>query len=439
MTLDTALLGQQQIALLERCREYIDRCEARGVDVAASDLCDVIAWAPGVGRSRLRFWNSGWSAAPLLASGLLTRQIAACFPQAWGIMNATPDSGDPARLVVSWCLGSDFDSQGTYVDRYLGESSSGDETTRWLLISVDGDFPSVLPKNVSVLAPLHRLARARTLAKPRVRSTGGHPSATTMVHSLSPGASLVTAVCDWVRSCVREGGVTELMMPYEAQPFQNAAFAAARLEDTNIRTLGYVHSMLAPLPTEMVHRSGGPAQIEVHGAGQARILTSLLGWKVETVTVSASRRYSPGSGLKFAGQIVLPYWVANPHQTACDIQLVLAMVPRYAASHLVVRPHPVTGKSPSYRRAVSEIEDAVRRSSLSSKQYNEPRPACIIVDATASLIEALESGLDVIHVCSEPVLEAHTSDIWDSLEVDQMAERVFRYRLRAPGDLICHV
>ena len=143
--------------------------------------------------------------------------------------------------------------------------------------------------------------------------------------------------------------------------------------------------------------------------------------------------------MKFAGQIVLPYWIANPHQTACDIQLVLAMVPRDAVSHLVVRPHPVTGNSPSYRRAVSEIEDAVRRSSVSSKQYNEPGPACIVVDATASVIEALESGLDVIHVCSEPVLEAHTSDIWDSLEVDQMAERVFRYRLRAPGDLICHV
>jgi len=60
----------------------------------------------------------------------------------------------------------------------------------------------------------------------------------------------------------------------------------------------------------------------------------------------------------------------------------------------------------------------------------------VIFGATAAVIEALERGFEVVHICSVPLFERHSTQIWTHLEVQELAPGVYRYRLRVPGAYI---
>ena len=53
----------------------------------------------------------------------------------------------------------------------------------------------------------------------------------------------------------------------------------------------------------------------------------------------------------------------------------------------------------------------------------------IFFGITATIFEALEKGLNVIHICSDPVFESHSEKIWPNLKVKQLNENTFSYEL----------
>ena len=60
----------------------------------------------------------------------------------------------------------------------------------------------------------------------------------------------------------------------------------------------------------------------------------------------------------------------------------------------------------------------------------------IFFGVTAAIFEALEKGIDVIHVCSDPVFESHSETIWPNLNVKQLSKFVFCYNLTLPGKYV---
>ena len=60
----------------------------------------------------------------------------------------------------------------------------------------------------------------------------------------------------------------------------------------------------------------------------------------------------------------------------------------------------------------------------------------IFFGVTATIFEALENGINVIHICSDPVFESHSEKIWPNLKVKQLSRYVFHYNLILSGKLI---
>jgi hypothetical protein len=60
----------------------------------------------------------------------------------------------------------------------------------------------------------------------------------------------------------------------------------------------------------------------------------------------------------------------------------------------------------------------------------------IVVGASASVVEALERGLDVVHICTDALFESYSPDIWRHMEVEELQSNVYRYRLRQRGAYI---
>ena len=75
--------------------------------------------------------------------------------------------------------------------------------------------------------------------------------------------------------------------------------------DRSIRTVGYLHSALPPLPTDLLYRAGAPDVLFVHGSGQAQTLRSQLDWPGERLQTIPSLRYRRDRGGSFEGFVFL--------------------------------------------------------------------------------------------------------------------------------------
>ena len=60
----------------------------------------------------------------------------------------------------------------------------------------------------------------------------------------------------------------------------------------------------------------------------------------------------------------------------------------------------------------------------------------IFFGVTAAMFEALEKGIDIIQICSDPVFDSYNEKIWTNLRVQRQSEYTFRYSLILPGKYI---
>ena len=60
----------------------------------------------------------------------------------------------------------------------------------------------------------------------------------------------------------------------------------------------------------------------------------------------------------------------------------------------------------------------------------------IFIGSTSSPIEALERGVEVLHICDDPVFQSYSSALWPSIKVKKIDENTYVYQLLKKGNLI---
>jgi hypothetical protein len=410
-------IDARQVRLMQRARAFVGQRHERGADTALDPDCYLNSWANVPGRARLNSLAYGWRAEPArLASR--ARDVAALLRQ--------PDfsvaGGDVAshfeHLIVSWALPRDFDANGIYRDRYLGLSSSDTPLALWFLMLQGGSPPRVLPPNVRVC---HRAARRMAMG------SGGHLS------SVEAEARRVAAA---VGKLLAAGHFRQVVMPYEAQPFQHAIILAAKAHCPGVTTVGYLHSALPALPTDFLFRSGAPDRLLVHGRGQGEILSAHLGWPADQLETIPSLRFLRSDPPTLAGRILLPYAFDDADLISHKMEAYMANAPRASMPAWEVRNHPVMVTSKKHLALTTRLQGIIRRHSDRISTDERMGRQTLMIGATAAVVEALERGLDVVHVCTDALFEKHSSAIWTHLDVEELAADVYRYRLRQPGAYI---
>lgn len=415
-------LGAEQLRLIERSRRFLAARQARGVDVAVDPECYLNSWAPGLGNARLRRLAFGWRAEPALLLALARDCAAALRPVP---RHASPASGggeDFEHVIVSWALPADFDEHGGFQDRYVRLASRDTPRTLWFLMLLSGSPPARTAPNVRVFQ-----RRGNGLDRTAARTRLGRISAT---------ASEAADAAETLVRYLKAGRISQVVMPYEAQPFQHAINLAAKAHDPRISTVGYVHSALPALPTDYLFRDGAPDRLLVHGAGQAEILSRHLGWPQERVQVIRSLRYLRDAPVPFAGHILLPYAFSDPDFIARRVAAVLEAAPPASMPAWKVRNHPVRHDSERHLALVTRLEAVIARYADRTSAAADVAGQTLMIGATAAVVEALERGLRVVHVCANPLFEKHCSGIWTRMDIEELAPNVYRYRLRDAGAYI---
>ena len=93
-----------------------------------------------------------------------------------------------------------------------------------------------------------------------------------------------------------------------------------------------------------------------------------------------------------------------------------------------IRNHPAMKKSKKHNLLAKKINFILQNN---KQKFSEKvkKNISIFIGDTAGILEALERGLKVVHICSEPLFESFQKKIWKHLEVIRIDPNLFMYIL----------
>ena len=421
-------LDEAQCDLVMRSRDFVNANDYPHSSATNPDL-HLNSWARVRGNARLRILQTGIRGIPYYCvrwladfKGYLTKDNMVCFTE-------KVEGQKYSKIVLSWGMYGDFDDNGTYLDRYFGTSSRESQETLWLILYSSNGKPKVLGKNIMLLYWPKQTFFASLL---KFVSTVVSPAKMSLFSSHS--CREISQVVIRELSC--NSSVEKVILPYEAQPFQQTLFECIKRDFPDVASVGYLHSAPPPLPTDLLYRKSCPSNLMVHGEGIKEMLYEQLSWPLETLTVIKSLRYDEASVKNFNNEILLPYSFENPDRILESFRIVVERSLLCDAHLWRVRNHPVQCESAVHLNLEESLNQIIRSACVTGSGHDSNIKRTVMIGATAAILEALEQGLEVIHIVSNPLLEAHSSSIWRFMDIERLGENVFLYRMNEVGKYI---
>lgn len=424
------LVAQKQTSLIRKGIAYIDKQSKEGIDVEQSALCYLNTWANVPGHALLKFWQNGireffnflfvWIKSFLCILTLHNFELAFSKTRAKPLKN----------IVISWCRKEDFDNADSYNDRYFKTRSDSDRSILWFLISIDNFLPSNLDENVIIFYKRKSFLKYNIFSFFKIiysEIISCSFSLNRILHKLSYDSIFSQIVVNKLIDSISDNSIENICLPYEAQPLHNNIFSNIKTSFDNVITVGYLHSALPPLMTDLIYRKGAPDKLFVHGVGQIEILIELLNWPKESLFFTKSFRYRQDDLFKMQGIVFLPYDFFNLKLYTQEFEYFLNKSKIASLPNLKIRNHPNQSKSLKHLRLIEKLN------TISLKYKNRfsenSTNISVFIGATAAIIEALEQNIKVVHITSDPIFESHSNEIWSYITVETISNNIFIYSL----------
>ncbi len=433
---DMAGIEFEQLRLIEESRRYIDKCRAEGVNVGESEFCRICAWAPGPGKRVLDLFR-GLPVARASSARLL---VGALLRPAYRIIHCENRTELSDLVVVSWVSRDEFSDDGFHDDRYFGVSSRDDLSITWVLLSADGFVPDRLANNICLVVPTTKSVHARLVLLFRLiyRVTVCRGSVRRrQLHAISAAGSPAEAVAETVERSLASTALDAcVLLAYEAQGYHHGIVQRLRTRVLGVRVIGYFHSALPALPTDVLYRDGAPDVLLVNGSGQAEILVKHLDWPIACIRAIDSLRYREGVAVPTSEEIYLPYTLVSRGSWSAAFGAYLETQAPASLGHMRVRNHPDKHQSHEHLRLIEEFGDILAQYADRFSTAPDARRISVFFGITAANLECLEAGISVVQISDDPVVEIRTHALWDGLRVRQVVDNVFEYELLHPNSYI---
>ena len=102
---------------------------------------------------------------------------------------------------------------------------------------------------------------------------------------------------------VKEKNIRNFLFPYEAQPHQHFITKELKRNNNKLKIIGYMHTVLPPVPLDYVKREGHPDVLLVNGIDQKIFCVKNLDGKKKEVRNIVSLRYNIIDKINFKGNI----------------------------------------------------------------------------------------------------------------------------------------
>jgi len=406
--------------LLEKAKAYLKKyMTCASIYQVAHPMYYLAAWAPGnLGYYKLKCIKNG----KLISRDFLLAYIRSLLDL--GYQNDYKFFSQSAyyantRVIVSWCREGDFLEDGSFDCKYFNENSRTAADVIWILISLDGFIPLEMDNNISIVQRAEQKKKSLFfLAKNVVFCIKNKIS-------FFKESIFAKQFADFFVEHLNVHQLKQVLIPYEAQPWQHTLSFILKKMNRNIEIVGDLHTCLPPLPTDFIKRCGFPDKVIVHGQGQKDIMVHSLGWSDEHIEVSPSRRLTKNNFSELASKILLPYALPNT-------KFVLDRLKKFfqdcgaKLGRFDTRNHPVQTNSKEHINLMREIE-SLQSQYLSHDYDTLEKNISVVIGASSVIVECLTRGIEVFHITDDVAFSRYDHSIWREIQSIQVDENIWKY------------
>ena len=353
-------IGDKQIQLIDYAKFFLKSFESSSIKPSLSSLCYLMSYDETPGYAKLKFWRNGWSFS-LKFCYIILKNILAIASHAKYIEFSNQNSFQKYDImVISWAFKINFQTDGSFNDRYFKENSKDLPNSHLILISMDGYIPSNLNSNIPIIKKKEGIFKydffsfIKILIKIIIDCRF---SPRKIFHYLSFPSYFANIISLTVKKELKKNNYKAILLPYEGKPFQHTAFLEAKKFDKKTITIGYLHSLLTACPCEHVYRPGAPDLLLVHGEALIEILKTRLNWPKEKLRLIQSFRFRLDENRTLSKKIFLPSIIFNKKILINAFKKLLINSPKNSFPKFDIENHPAMLNSKKHLNFIRELEE----------------------------------------------------------------------------------
>ena len=144
-------IGDKQIQIINNAKFFLKDLKSSNIDSSLSSFCYFTSWAETPGYARLKLQADGWFFIIKFCSILLKNILAIAAHTKYVEFGSRDSLIDYDIIILSWSFKKNFQTDGSFDDRYFNENSKNLPNSYWLLISMDDYVPKNLNSNIRVI------------------------------------------------------------------------------------------------------------------------------------------------------------------------------------------------------------------------------------------------------------------------------------------------
>tara|TARA_B100000029_G_C17585984_1_gene961128 strand:- start:1297 stop:2646 length:1350 start_codon:yes stop_codon:yes gene_type:complete len=430
-------IGSAQLKVLSYVKKYIKRAYESGVNVSNSSICYFHNYGELPGSGKLKFKFYGYSYFLSYLKILLVNILSISNLKDYKILHKKSEN-KYKFIIISNVNKKNFLKDGSYFDTYFQINSKKFKNTLFFLNSTDNYLPKKFDDNLIVIGreklgfQLHPVYFFKIFIKNIIKTRCNYKK---FFHEFSFLSQLSNMISTKVSEVLQSGSFKKVISFYEAQPYQNSLFHNIKKNYPNIKTIGYYHTALLPLHSSLTYRPGAPDLVLISGNYQKKYLIKYLGWPKKKVKSISSFRHKKESIKNMHGYIFLPYNFVKPYEILEKLKKFFENRKIKSLNPLKIRNHPHATNSKKHLKLIQKIK-ILLKVYKDRFSFNKSKKESIFIGSTTSIILSLEAGINVIHICEDPVLDSYNNKLWSNLEIYRIHESAFRYRLKSNKNVI---
>ena len=336
------------------------------------------------------------------------------------------------RLIISWFTKNDFSKNLIYKDKYIPIRPNNN--TIYFLLNVGKFFDPKKLKNKNLI--LYQKEKEKNfnfffLIKSVLNF---FLSKKYKVSSLSVYSVFAHQVADKIMETLDNNDFKEIILPYEAQPFQKLLISKVRQKYKKIKFISYLSAM-QPFPIHLHDHSIIPDMNYAVSPAQIMQLTKIFSWNKKKVKLIKAHRFDINLVHKYKNKIVLPYFINEKRKIYDNLFKLINSKPKNFFSQISLAPHPAGLYDKSYMKFVKSLESMIVKFDYKFDKKIIKNQS-IIIGSTSTIFEALEYGLEVFHIVNEPLLESLDYLFWPTIKISNFNDNIFIYRTKYKKKLI---
>jgi hypothetical protein len=421
---------KKQIKILKKSRIYLYNNKKNYYDSSLGYL-DSLGDTPGYGL--IQYWDKGIKKFYLLLFFILKDFLRSFYNLNYKSIGKIKKNYK--TIFISWSKFDDFKKDGSYTDRYFNTNSNYKKNCLWFLVHLDNKIPKKISSNIIIIYKTKVTFSFIKLFIFTIKLIKNIFIFNLKLHKQSFQTVMAYNIYDKFKFLFN-ANLNKIFLPYEGQPFQNLLLKKTKEFNKNIRTYGFIHNFPPPLPTNLIFRSGSPDKIIVSGKDQKNVFCKYLNWDQKNVILSKSSRFI-NRKKNMSNKIFLPGYVsANSFKNITDkLKYIFLNLRQLRNKNFTIINHPHKYHSPSHLELINQIRPILKINNNKFLTKNNIKIS-IFIGATGGIIEALETGHEVIHLVVDPVFEIYSKLMYSNINCETICENIYKYKIKKKNSLI---